>query len=73
MRPAPQPFDAGAFTLDMERRIKLAGQLCGTGFADSLACHARQDALLPHGVDEQPAEEFLAWQRRVVFVPAWQR
>ena len=66
-------FDAGAFTLDMERRIKLAGQLRGTGLADSLACHARQEVLLPHGVDEQPAEEFLAWHRREVFVPAWQR
>ena len=60
-------FDAGAFTLDVERRIDIATRIGGRGFEKSLERYARREAMLPAGVDEQPAERFLAWHRREVF------
>lgn len=61
-------FDAGAFTLDAERRVDVADRIGGRGFADTLERYARREAMLPASVDEQPAERFLAWHRREVFV-----
>ena len=61
-------FDAGAFTLDAERRVDVADRIGGRGFVDALERYARREAMLPAGVDEQPAERFLAWHRREVFI-----
>ena len=66
-------FDAGAFTLDVDLRIHVADRIGGYGFEDSLERYARREAILPSVVAEQPAELFLAWHRREVFVSAAER
>ena len=66
-------FDAGAFTLDVDRRIDVTSRIDGDGFKDSLERYARREAILPSGVDEQPADRFLAWHRQEVFVSAAER
>ena len=61
-------FDAGAFTVDAERRVDVADRIGGRGFPEALGRYARREAILPPGIDEQPAERFLEWHRREVFV-----
>lgn len=60
-------FDAGAFTLDTERRITVAAAAAGEGVHDWLwRFHSRQ-ARLPTSDNDRPAQEFLNWHRREVF------
>ena len=61
-------FDAGAFTLDPERRVEVVEPLSGPGLGDALERFDSRDAHLPSRADDLPGEEFLQWHRREVFV-----
>ena len=61
-------FDAGAFTLGADRRITVAAPITGAGVHDALGRYNSREALVPESDMERPAERFLAWHRREVFI-----
>ena len=60
-------FDAGAFTLSLDRRIVVAASLTGKGFDDALGRFDSKMVALPPASDNLPAPIFLKWHHREVF------
>ena len=60
-------FDAGAFTVSLERRIVVSTAVHGEGFDDSLGRFHQRSVSLPASDDDLPDPNFLKWHHREVF------
>ena len=62
-------FDAGAFTLSLDRRIVVATSASGAGFDDTLGRFHLRAVSRPVRDDDLPDPRFLTWHHREVFGP----
>ena len=60
-------FDAGAFTLSLDRRVVVAPSASGAGLDDSLGRFHLQEVPLPVSESDLPDPRFLRWHQRNVF------
>ena len=60
-------FDAGAFTLSLDRRVVVAPSANGAGLDDSLGRFHLQEVSLPANESDFPDPRFLKWHHREVF------
>ena len=60
-------FDAGAFTLSLDRRVVVASSASGAGFDGSLGRFHLQEVSLPASESDLPDPRFLKWHHREVF------
>lgn len=60
-------FDAGAFTLSLDRRVVVATSASGEGFDDSLGRFHLREVSLPARDGDLPDPRFLKWHHREVF------
>ena len=60
-------FDAGAFTLSLDKRVIVAASAQGRGFEDALGRFNSEMISLPSCYEEQPDDGFVRWHQREVF------
>ena len=60
-------FDAGAFTLSLDRRVVVASSASGAGFDSSLGRFRLRAVSLPASDEDHPDPKFVKWHQRKVF------
>ena len=60
-------FDAGAFTLGLDRRVVVATSLAGSGLDDALGRYESKEVSAPASADDLPDPKFLKWHHQQVF------